>query len=91
MSKLKALTLSILCAALAISFYTSQNTLFTWIAGIAALLFFCIWTAKRNRDHSIIKKVRQERQATAHIAEATPPATSMGNQRLFVPPPLKEK
>lgn len=91
MSKLKALTLTILCAALTVSFYTSQNTPFTWVAGIAAFLFFCVWIAKRNRDQSIIKKARQERQATAQIPEATVAATRRDNRRLFVPPPLKEK
>lgn len=91
MSKLKALTLSILCTALAISFYTGQNTPFTWIAGIAALLFLSIWITKRQRDHHILKKARQERQATAQIPEAPVAARHKDNRRLFVPPPLKEK
>lgn len=90
MSKLKALTLSILCAALAISFYTSQNMTFTWIAGIAAFLFLSIWLTKRQRDHHIIKKARQERQATAQIPEAPVATTRQDNRRLFVPP-MKDK
>ncbi len=90
MSKLKALTLTILFAVQTVVFYQSHNTLFMVIAMIGTLLFLIVWIMKRNRDHAIAKQVRREREQAAQIPQPVT-QTSKGSHHLFVPPPLKEQ
>lgn len=90
MSKLKALTLSILCAVLAVDFYMGHNTPFLIIAAAASLVFFAIWNSKRHRDNRIAAQAARERKQAARISQPVA-QTSKDSHRLSVPPPLKEK
>lgn len=89
MSKLKALTLSILFAVQAVVFYMSQNTPFMIVAIGAALLFLTIWKMKFDRDRKIADQARLERKQAAHMSQ--PVAQASKSNRLYVPPQLKEK
>jgi flagellar biosynthesis component FlhA len=89
MSKLKALTLTILFAVQAVAFYMSHNMPFMVIAIIGTMLFLVVWTTKRTRDHKIEHQARLEREQAAHVSQ--PVAQTSKSNRLFVPPPLKEK
>ena len=90
MSKLKALTLTILFAVQAVTFYLTHNTPFMVIAIVGTLLFLSVWTAKHHRDRNIEKQARLERTKTAQASQCLPPMTTKGSHRLFVPPSLED-
>ena len=90
MSKLKALTLTILFAIQTVVFYQSHNMPFMVIAMIGTVLFFLVWIMKRNRDRTIVKQVRREREQAIQVPQPVT-QTSKGSHSLFVPPPLKER
>ena len=89
MTKGKALLLSILFGCMAVTFYLSQNTPFMIAAIVAALLFLTIWKVKFDRDRTLANQARREREQAAQISQPAPQASK--SNRLFVPPPLKEK
>jgi hypothetical protein len=88
MSKLKALTLSILCAVTTVEFYLQQNFTFMWILLALTLLFLSLWAYKFQRDHRIVTQARHQDEV-APISQPAPQA-SEGSHRLFVPPPLNK-
>lgn len=90
MTKGKALLLGILSAALAVSFYASQNTPFMVASIVTALLFLSIWKTKFDRDCEIADQARLKREQATHISQPLA-QTSKDSRRLSVPPPLKEK
>lgn len=89
MSKIKALVLSILFAALAVTFYMSHNTPFLYMAIVATVLFFIIWNTKRNRDYKIVRQARLEHQQTTQVTHPQD-KTNNGSRRLLVPPSLED-
>ncbi len=91
MRKTKALVLSIICAALAVSFFTDQQFTLMWAFLAPAALFLGIWFYKYQRDRSIVAQARRERAKAAQISQPTSPMTSKGRRRLFLPPPIQSE
>jgi hypothetical protein len=73
-----------------IIFNASHNDPFTVLSWLLSVVMFGIFTAKDKRDHRLLKKAEEERQAATQIPP-TPTQVSQGSHHLFVPPPKQEK
>src|SRR6266568_3934079 len=60
MTKVKALILSILCAALAVSFVSEQQITLMWAFAGLSILFLSVWLYKYQRDRAIVTHARLE-------------------------------
>lgn len=91
MSKFKLLILSLLFLALAIFFFSSAETRYTWFGEIALVLSFISfywYKALVRRDDRILAAAKKNRESTPAPQSETP---ASDNRRLFVPPSLPEK
>jgi hypothetical protein len=89
MSKLKALTLTIICAIAAVALFTQQDYTQMWAFLAGTVLFGSIWAYKDWRDFNIVSQARQEKVETPKVSAI--PMTSKGSHRLFVPPPINDQ
>ncbi len=72
MTKVKALLLSIVCAATTIACFATQEMTGMWAFASGAILFFSIWLYKYQRDYRIQAQARVERQSAAQTALQAP-------------------
>ncbi len=72
MTKVKALLLSIVCAATAIACFATQEMTGMSAFASGAILFFSIWLYKYQRDHRIQVRARLERQSIAQTSLHAP-------------------
>src|SRR2546422_880952 len=77
MTKVKALLLSIVCAATAIVSLANQQTIPLLAFGAGAVLFFSIWLYKYQRDYRIKAHARQRRQSAAQTSLRKPSMSSL--------------
>lgn len=89
MSKAITLSWALMCIALAIASYSVGLIVWALPLLLIGLMFTLLWAYKFVRDRGIISRARREAERAP--TPTTPPMTSHGSQRLFVPPPLDRR
>jgi hypothetical protein len=85
-SKTRALVVAVLCFIAGVPFlFGGELAMLTFMFWVYALIYGCIWYYKYQRDQKIIVASQVTKQEPI---EVTPPMTSPGSHRLFVPNPL---
>lgn len=91
MNKWKALGLGLLFVILAIWVWASGGDMVGWFIIAPAPYFLAIAGYKFYRDFDMIAQAEEARQLAAAEPPPLPPMTSPGSNRLYVPPPPKNR